>query len=163
MTKTAAFLTLVLLAGVQLLQADKYLNPATLSMPTFLTSGFPARYSKWKQNWLVPGAAGIRGYTVTCVINAESGPMENLVAVADVRPRQASRMIRRQQQKRPPPWPVSRRATPWGRSTARGSPERAAVERLQPTAPLPPTRPGNTSSANWSTGMGNARFCWLPT
>jgi hypothetical protein len=33
----------------------------------------------------VTGAGGVRGYTVTCVINGSSGPVENLVAVTDVR------------------------------------------------------------------------------
>jgi hypothetical protein len=89
MAKTAALLTLVLLAGVQLLQADVF-KPGDFVDAHLFGQWLPCTVFKVEENWLVPGAAGIRGYTVTCVINAESGPVENLVAVADVRARQSS-------------------------------------------------------------------------
>ena len=89
MKKNAALLTLLLLAGVQLLQAEVF-KPGDLVEAHLFDQWLPCKVFKVEENWLVPGAAGIRGYTVTCVINPESGPVENLVAVADVRARQAN-------------------------------------------------------------------------
>jgi hypothetical protein len=90
MTKSAALLIFVLLAGLQSLPAQQVFKAGDLVEAHLFDQWLPCKVFKVEENWLVPGAAGIRGYTVTCVINAESGPTENLVAVADVRPRQAN-------------------------------------------------------------------------
>ncbi len=87
MPKKAALLTLLLLAGVQMLQAEVF-KAGDLVEAHLFDQWLPCKVFKVEENWLVPGAAGIRGYTVTCVINAASGPVENFVAVADVRARQ---------------------------------------------------------------------------
>jgi hypothetical protein len=50
----------------------------------------PCKVFKPETNWLVPGSAGLRGYTVTCTVNKTSGPQESSVGLADVRARAAT-------------------------------------------------------------------------
>jgi hypothetical protein len=50
----------------------------------------PCTVFKPELNWLVPGSTALRGYTVTCVINAASGPQETLVGLTDIRARGAT-------------------------------------------------------------------------
>jgi len=47
-------------------------------------------------NYLVPNS-GLRGYTVTCVINAASGPQEQFVGLADIRARAATAEDKKQE------------------------------------------------------------------
>jgi hypothetical protein len=86
MNKSLALLTIVLLTGaVQSVRAQTF------------KAGDPVEAHLFDQ-WLpctvvrpvVYGAAGVRAYTVTCTINATSGPQESDVALTGIRARAAS-------------------------------------------------------------------------
>lgn len=88
--RNAALLTFVLLIGaVSSLQSQTF-KAGDLVEAHLFDQWLPCKVFKPEMNWLVPGAAGLRGYTVTCTINAESGPQESFVAVADIRARAAT-------------------------------------------------------------------------
>src|SRR5450755_4666492 len=90
MIKNTAFLTFVLFTGV-----------FTGVVPSIQAQTFKAGdlvEARLFDQWLpctvfkpvVYGAAGVRAYTVTCVINKTSGPQESDVALTDIRARAAS-------------------------------------------------------------------------
>lgn len=90
MNRNLALLTFLLLTG-----AVHPLHAATFKAGDYVDAHMfdqwlPCTVLRPEANWLVPGDAGLRGYTVTCTVNAESGPHEFLVAVADIRARAAT-------------------------------------------------------------------------
>jgi len=90
LTKNLVLLTFLLFTGtLHSLQAQTFKVGDYVEAHLF-DQWLPCTVFKLETNWLVPGAAGLRGYTVTCTVNSASGPHEFLMAVADVRPRTAS-------------------------------------------------------------------------
>ena len=83
MIKNAALLTLVLFTGiVQSVQAQTF-KTGDLVEARLFDQWLPCTVFKP----VVYGAAGVRAYTVTCVINKTSGPQESDVALTDIRAR----------------------------------------------------------------------------
>jgi len=82
-------LTIVLLASAAAsLQAQTF-KAGDLVEARLFNQWLPCTVFKPETNWLV-GSNAIRGYTVTCIINAASGPQESFVGVADIRGRAAT-------------------------------------------------------------------------
>lgn len=90
MTIKPALATLILFVGaVGALHAQPF-KTGDLVDAKLNDKWFPCKVFKPEVNWLVPGSTALRGYTVTCVTDATSGPQESFVAVTDVRPRAAT-------------------------------------------------------------------------
>lgn len=90
MIKNVTFLTLVLFTAVVPAAQGQTFKAGDLVEAHLFDQWLPCTVFKPEANWLVPGSTALRGYTVTCVINATSGPQESFVAVTDVRARTAS-------------------------------------------------------------------------
>ena len=86
MTRNVVLLTFVFFAGlVQSLQAQTFKAGDYVDARLF-GQWLPCTVLKP----VVYGAAGVRAYTVTCVVNATSGPQESDVALVDIRARAAT-------------------------------------------------------------------------
>jgi len=80
---------LLFTAGQHLLHAQTFKVGDRVDAHLF-DQWLPCTVFQLETNWLVPGSTGLRGYTVTCTVNAASGPHEFSVALKDVRARAAT-------------------------------------------------------------------------
>jgi hypothetical protein len=89
MLKSTLLLLAFLAANLSSLRAQPFKTGDLVEVHMF-DQWLPCKVFQVELNWLVPGSTAIRSYTVTCTVNASSGPHEFTAAVADVRARAAT-------------------------------------------------------------------------